>query len=322
MYKNPILFILAFFSLILFTIGCTIQKKNNQNALTDIQIKKHFLWVKEQLHHPENGKILFSAHRGDWRHSPENSIQALKNSIEKGYDIVELDLGKTKDGHLVIMHDKTIDRTTTGKGYLENYTLSELKKFKLTHSTGHSSFHSIPTLEEFLIAAKGKIVLCIDKGFDYYEQSINLIKKYKMLDQIIYNMPVATYDSLRLRYLKESKDTVIFNVLSFPTDIAKAERISISYQNHPVAIMHPIFNSDTLQFIKWMPTIKRLGLHLWLNALWPEHCGGHDDDKAVEGKQPDETWGWLINNGATIIQTDRPEKLRDYLLSKKLRPRY
>ena len=57
------------------------------------------------------------SHRGDWRNAPENSIQAFRNCIDMGVDMVELDLKKTKDGVLVLMHDKKIDRTMNGKGF-------------------------------------------------------------------------------------------------------------------------------------------------------------------------------------------------------------
>lgn len=54
---------------------------------------------------------------------------------------------------------------------------------------------------------------------------------------------------------------------------------------------------------------------IWINALWPELCAGHDDDKAMDN--PDENWGWMIKK-ANIIQTDRPKELIDFLKKKNL----
>ena len=71
--------------------------------------------------------VLVVSHRADWRNAPENSLQAIKNCIAMGIDMVEIDLKKTKDGQLILLHDKTIDRTTTGKGKPEDYTLAELR---------------------------------------------------------------------------------------------------------------------------------------------------------------------------------------------------
>ena len=67
--------------------------------------------------------IFVVAHRGDWRHAPENSIAAIKSAISIGADMVEIDIQKTKDGDFVLMHDNSIDRTTNGKGYVSNYTI-------------------------------------------------------------------------------------------------------------------------------------------------------------------------------------------------------
>lgn len=100
--------------------------------------------------------VLVVSHRGDWRNAPENSLQAIRNCIDMGIDMVEIDLKKTKDGHLILMHDKTIDRTTTGKGRPEDYTLEELKAFRLRGGAGHKIRHRIPTFEEVMELCKGK----------------------------------------------------------------------------------------------------------------------------------------------------------------------
>lgn len=79
------------------------------------------------LEDSENKEIIVVAHRGDWRHAPENSLQAIKNCIDMGVDMVEIDIRKTKDGQLVLMHDGTVDRTTNGKGRVSDLTLESLK---------------------------------------------------------------------------------------------------------------------------------------------------------------------------------------------------
>ena len=64
--------------------------------------------------------------------------------------------------------------------------------------------------------------------------------------------------------------------------------------------------------------VRDSGAKIFINSLWPELCGGHDDDRAVELHQTDESWGWIINQGAKLIQTDRPAILLQYLKDKKL----
>lgn len=272
--------------------------------------------VIQQLHNPNKNTVLISAHRGDWRNAPENSIQGLENCIKMGVDIVEFDLRKTKDGHLIVLHDETMDRTTTGKGKASDYTLAEVKKLKLRDGAGHATKHEIPTLEEFLMVAKGRVVVCIDKGFAYIGQALKIVHEMNMTDQIIYNIPAMTPDSLKSLNIPFVNDNVMLNLLSFPSDTLKAQKLVKAYSSRKNVIMHPTFALDTVPLVRWMPMVKQSGMHLWLNALWPEHNGGHDDDTAVDKGEMDESWGWLINHGATIIQTDRPHVLLAYLSSK------
>ena len=70
----------------------------------------------------EEGKVSVISHRGDWRNTPENSIRAIQNCIDLGVNMVEIDIKKTKDNELILLHDKTLDRTTTGKGLPQDYT--------------------------------------------------------------------------------------------------------------------------------------------------------------------------------------------------------
>lgn len=301
---------IVFFGINTFCFHAQAQKNKRVNSISPQQ-------KLEQIFNPKNTQILISAHRGDWRNAPENSIQGLKNCIVMGVDIVEFDLKRTKDGVLIVMHDKTIDRTTTGKGEPGDYTWNELQKFYLRSGNGVKTRHKIPSLEEFLDVANGKVILCVDKGIDYFDQAMDLINKKNMSNQIIYLVPHMSLDSLNNMKLKNLNNNIVLNVVANPAKADVKEMIN-SYKERKCTIIHPTFDNDTIAFVKWMPNINKTGLHLWLNALWPEQNGGHDDDRAVELNEPDQSWGWLIEKGGNIIQTDRPKELLEYLRSKKL----
>ena len=72
--------------------------------------------VVAALHDPQSQYVVVVSHRGDWRNYPENSLPAIESVIKMGVDMMELDLKMTKDSVLVLMHDGTLDRTTTGRG--------------------------------------------------------------------------------------------------------------------------------------------------------------------------------------------------------------
>ena len=98
-----------------------------------------------------------------------------------------------------------------------------------------------------------------------------------------------------------------------------AEAIIDSYQKHmKPAAYELVFDNDSQPVLDLIQKVRATGANLFINSLWPELCGGHDDDRAVELHQPDESWGWIINQGAKLIQTDRPVLLLEYLRTKKL----
>lgn len=90
------------------------------------------------------------AHRGNKSEFPENSLQAFRSAIELGVDGVEVDVQLTLDQKPMILHDETVDRTSTGKGFLKDMTCETAKTLRLLNTDGRTSEESIPTLDEML----------------------------------------------------------------------------------------------------------------------------------------------------------------------------
>lgn len=113
---------------------------------------------------PDYKRVMLMAHRSNTNDKkiPENSIAALEACIAAGIDFVETDTQITSDGHVVISHDQTIDRCTNGKGDITKMTLAQVKSYKLKDRDGKLTNHTIPTLEEFMQAAKGRIYVNLD----------------------------------------------------------------------------------------------------------------------------------------------------------------
>ena len=265
--------------------------------------------VKE-LNDFKSKKVLVVSHRGDWRNAPENSLQAFKNCIDMGVDMIEIDLHKTKDGQLVLMHDNTINRTTDGKGKVSDYTLAELKKLHPRNGMGRVTFHQPPTLEEVLNLSKGKILINIDKGYDYFKDVYVLLEKTGTTDQVVIK---SGYDYAKV---KADNGDVLNKVIYMPiVNLNKpdAEKMIDSYKAlKPVAI-ECCFSQVTPDVLRLLKKVNENGSKIWINSLWPSLNAGHDDDRAVELGEPDETWGWILKQGAALIQTDRPQALINYL---------
>src|SRR5438067_360181 len=113
-------------------------------------------------HHAATGKpdsrIVVIAHRGANKFAPENTLAAFRKAIELGCDYFELDVRRTKDGQLVLMHDGSVDRTTNGTGSVVDMTLAEIRALDAGTKRGEQwKGEKVPTFEEALTMSKGKI---------------------------------------------------------------------------------------------------------------------------------------------------------------------
>ncbi|WP_191090848.1 glycerophosphodiester phosphodiesterase [Niallia endozanthoxylica] len=111
----------------------------------------------------KSSKTELSAHRGAQVAAPENTLEAITQAGLLGYGFVEIDVQRTKDGQYILMHDKTVDRTTTGTGEVKNLTLEEIQRFAIEDKAGNVTDYKVPTLEEVLDEAhKYKIGINFD----------------------------------------------------------------------------------------------------------------------------------------------------------------
>lgn len=113
-------------------------------------------------------KIWMCSHRGITKSGindgvPENSLEAIDYAVKAGAEMLEIDVRPTKDGVLVLMHDETINRTTTGSGKVADMTYAELQQYYLKdYNTGAATSHKVPTLEEAFKHGRGKIYFNLD----------------------------------------------------------------------------------------------------------------------------------------------------------------
>ncbi len=94
-------------------------------------------------------EIVVAGHRGMKYFYPENTLLSIQEALNHGVDMLEIDLNLTRDKHVVVIHDNTIDRTTNGKGYVHDMTLEELKSYDAGSYKG-KQFEGlkVPTLRE------------------------------------------------------------------------------------------------------------------------------------------------------------------------------
>ena len=269
--------------------------------------------IIKNLEDSKSDQITVVAHRGDWRNAPENSIQSIKNCIKMGVDMVEIDIHETKDGHLVLMHDGSVDRTTNGKGSVKSWTLDSLKTLNLLDKDGNETNHKIPTLEEALLVSKDKILLNLDKSYNIFDKCYELMEKTKTLDQVI--IKGAKNRAVVEKEIGKYLDKVYFMpIVSISSKSAKATIDDYLENRLPVAF-EIIIPHDSLELINYFDHIRLKGSSVWVNSLWASLCAGHNDEKAA--KDPT-VYDWYIKHKVNIIQTDNPQLLIEYLREKGL----
>lgn len=255
--------------------------------------------------------VMIFAHRGNWRNSAENSLQAFQDCIDESIDGIEVDLQMTKDSVLVIMHDETIDRTTTGSGKVSDHTLDQLRKLYLLTPIGVKTRQRIPTFEEVLLLAKDKILIQVDKWKAYGKQVAELAKKHNCERQII----LRTTDNSEVT--KRNYGECLNNVMVMPVLVCKGgdtdnKKLEDFTKNYTSPVMSFSFTREDFPILKQITKLKKAGYRIWLNSLWDTFNAGHDDEMAVTN--PDNSYGWLINLGADIIFSDNPMLLKKYLI--------
>ena len=266
--------------------------------------------IREKLLTRDQSSVIVASHRGDWRNFPENSLPAIDNAIKMGVDIVELDVQRTKDGVLILMHDGTLDRTTTGKGKVSEVTMDSIAKLKLKNGCAIRTIHKVPTLEEALIHAKGKIMLNLDKADRFFEEVYALMKKTGTTKQVIMKGSKSAED-VKKQFGNYLEDVIYMPIVNLDKNNAKQQIEKFCRDMNPVAF-ELLFVKDSNPLpveVKTMLDGKSL---IWYNTLWDTMAGGHDDDMSLQDLNAG--YGYLIDTlGCRIIQTDRPQYLLDYL---------
>lgn len=273
-------------------------------------------FVRAELHNPSSRYVVVVSHRGDWRNWPENSIPAIESVIGMGVDIMELDLKLTKDSVLVLCHDKTIDRTTNGRGRVCDITYDSIRRCVLKTGHGVKTSLKMPTLREALAVCKDRIAVNIDQGYEYYDLALAITEELGVTDQVLIKgkRPAEVVAAKFAAYPHNMMYMPVIDILKpqgreLFEEYRKSEKQPLAYE--------VCWDEYTPEVEACMKRIADGGSKLWVNSLWSSLCGGLDDDKAFEGG-PAAIYGKLIDMGATLIQTDRPELLISYLRSRGL----
>jgi len=242
--------------------------------------------------------VLVAAHRAVHHVYPENSLQAIEASIKLGVDIIEIDVKVSKDGVPFLMHDRTMDRTTTGRGDPEQFTWAELQQFFVVDK-GKTTKLKIPSLHDALELAYGKILVDLDLKTDKIPEVVKVVNKTNSKDFVFF------FDSdyhVLSRVQQADKD---FMIMPRAYSVQQADS-AINLFDPPV--VHVDFSFYTPQCVE---LIRSSNARVWINSLG-------DTDKDLKAGEEKRALKILLQHGANVIQTDEPALLLNALRKKGL----
>ncbi len=234
---------------------------------------------------------LISAHRGGFmKDYPENCIHTFAKLASKMPIIIECDVRMSKDSVLVLMHDETLQRTSTGKGKVKDKTYDELSNLFLKDSEGQETRYRIPTLEQALLWGKGIVIYTLDvKQHVPYDLVINLIKKTKSESNSI----IITYSANQAALVNRlAPDLMISASIKKVDDLNRLNNLGIP-DNRLVAFVGTTEADSTLY-----STLRQHGIKSILGTI-----GNLDRSAERAGYQ---RYAEFVEKGADILSTDRP----------------
>ena len=173
--RHPVSAIAAFLTVALAALQAAQTSRSNDRPsarlhVLDFQSARD---LRQFFRYHPDGPPLVTTHRGGARAGfPENAIETFENTLRHTWSSLEVDPRYTSDGVAVLFHDDTLERTSTGKGLVQEHSYEELRRLKLKDPDGNVTDYRIPTLDSALEWAKGKTVLFLDnKNVDVVERA-------------------------------------------------------------------------------------------------------------------------------------------------------
>jgi glycerophosphoryl diester phosphodiesterase len=158
--------------------------------------------------------LLIISHRGAKGHAPENTLISFQKALDLGVDGIELDVHLSTDNQIMVIHDKTVNRTTNGDGFVNQLSLQELKALRIADE------HQIPTLAEVLDLVGRKIFINIElKGKHTAKPVLALIEKYIAAKNWRYDsFLISSFDWNALQEIHQLNPNIALGVLT-ETDV-------------------------------------------------------------------------------------------------------
>jgi len=253
---------------------------------TPVDVRDYFKYTGKDI-------PLISGHRGGMAKGfPENCIASFENTLRHTPAFFEIDPRLTKDSVIVLMHDATLDRTTTGTGKLSDYTWAELQKLRLKDNEGNITDYRIPTLDEAIIWSKGKTIINLDKKDVPPAITARKIREHNAEGHVM--VTVHTGDQAKFYY--ENNNQLMFSAFVMTKEsLADYEKAEIP-SSHMIAYIGPHYKPENKELID---LLHSKGIMCMISAA-------SSYDKLQDPDERKTSYQKIIRSGADIVESDLP----------------
>jgi glycerophosphoryl diester phosphodiesterase len=239
------------------------------------------------------GKKIISGHRGTIEDQmPENSIPSMQKVLQNTVAIFEVDPRLTKDSIPVMVHDATMERTTTGHGKVADFTWKELQGLKLKDHKGNPTKYKINTLDEIIKWAKGKTILNLDKKDLPMEMTAEIIRKHNAYAWVwvtVHNVEQAKF------YLEKNPKQYMSMHIRTQEQLEAFKSSGLPY-DRMIVYIGPEIKSSNQGFYDFF---KEKGVMCMISTA-PTY------DKLPTDAERAEKYRAVFADGATVLESDMP----------------
>ena len=306
---------------VMFVVACALLPQANsaraqETPTTATRLAAHRLApqtpaeLRALLTYKDRPLPIVSAHRGGPAVGlPENCIATFEATLEKSFALLEIDPRLTKDGEVVVLHDPSLDRTTTGTGLVAEHTWEQLKELRLKDTLGKVTDYSIPTLDQAIEWARGKTVLILDQKDTPLATRIKKITDHRAESYVL--MIVGKLEEVQTCYRLNPQ--IMMEV--YMGDRDKFEQFAqsgVPWQNIVAFVGHTSpEDQELLRMIHAKGALCIAGTSRNIDLELNEHDGQANAEIEVRYRR-------LLNLGIDIIETDLPRQVGPLLYASQL----
>jgi glycerophosphoryl diester phosphodiesterase len=231
------------------------------------------IWEELRRLRAELKRPLIMAHRGASAILPENTLTAFQRAIADGADVLETDLHFTRDDEIVLIHDDTLDRTVEAMGLIRDFTLSEIKQFKIRQPPSRKNgIERVPTLKELIELTEAKMPLVLELKDALFEQPqygqklVSILGETGLLD----HCAVISFDMHKVKLVEGLVPELVGGWITL-SNLLPTQPVELLGPFWPLLIANPFYVAWAHRLGKFVGPLDpnpeaRLGLYLKLGV--------------------------------------------------------